>query len=310
VTQLQSVLHEDLPHPPRAWGRSLRRASPYLPMVPGMLFLVGVSLYPTIYSLIISLYRWNLTDSGGGEFSGLHNYAVLLSDDSFWNSVFVTGKFVAISVSAEFVLGMGMALLFFRRFPGDRFIRAMLILPMVVAPIVVALMSRYMLNVQFGVVNYLLDLLGIGRIDFLGNPNTALATLIGIDIWQWTPFMFLILLAALQGIPEDLIEAARIDGAGAIRIFKDHILILLRYPIAVALALRLIDSFRVYDIIYMTTHGGPVDATQTLSWEVYDAGFKSFDMGYAAAYSWLMLVIVVVTVTVVLRLTLGRSGLP
>jgi multiple sugar transport system permease protein len=117
------------------------------------------------------------------------------------------------------------------------------------------------------------------------------------------------MLAALQGIPEDILEAARVDGAKPTRIFFDHMLPLLRYPIAVALALRLIDAFRVYDVIFMTTRGGPVDATQTLSWQIYDAGFRTFDLGYAAAFSWLMLVLVVILVTVFLRAMLRKEDL-
>ena len=113
--------------------------------------------------------------------------------------------------------------------------------------------------------------------------------------------MLLIMLAALQGVPEDVIEAAKIDGARSMRIFFDHMLPLMRYPIAVALVLRLLDAFRVYDIIFMTTRGGPIDVTQTLSWQIYDSGFKSFDIGYAAAYSWLMLILVVIVATAVLK---------
>ena len=276
-------------------------------MAPGMLFLLLMSVYPTVYSLFVSLFRWNLADASRPAFGGFHNYILLLTDSSFWNSVLVTFTFVVRSRSLELVLGLGIALLFFHRFPGDRFLRAVLILPMVVAPVVVGLLSRYMLNVQFGVINFITESMGLGRIDFLGEPNWALGTLIAIDIWQWTPFMFLIMLAALQGVPEDIIEAAKVDGARSIRIFFDHILYLIRYPIAVAVALRMIDAFRVYDIIFMTTRGGPIDATQTLSWQIYDAGFKSLDIGYAAAYSWLMLIIVVVTVTVTLRFLLSEG---
>ena len=292
-------------HPrPSGWAAARRKFGPLLPMAPGMLFLFVMSIYPTFYSLFISLFRWNLADPSRARFGGLHNYILLLTDATFWNAVLVTFIFVGAAVSMELVLGLGIALLFFHRFPGDRFLRAVLILPMVVAPVVVGLLSRYMLNVQFGVVNFLTENLGLGRIDFLGEPAWALGTLIVIDIWQWTPFMFLIMLAALQGVPEDIIEAAKVDGARSGRIFFDHILPLIRYPVAVAVALRMIDAFRVYDIIYMTTRGGPIDVTQTLSWQIYDAGFKSLDIGYAAAYSWLMLIIVVVAVTLTLKFLL------
>ena len=292
-------------HPrPSGWAAARRKFGPLFPMAPGMLFLFVMSIYPTFYSLFISLFRWNLADPSRARFGGLHNYVLLLTDMTFWNAVLVTFIFVGAAVSMELVLGLGIALLFFHRFPGDRFLRAVLILPMVVAPVVVGLLSRYMLNVQFGVVNFLTENLGLGRIDFLGEPAWALGTLIVIDIWQWTPFMFLIMLAALQGVPEDIIEAAKVDGARSGRIFFDHILPLIRYPVAVAVALRMIDAFRVYDIIYMTTRGGPIDVTQTLSWQIYDAGFKSLDIGYAAAYSWLMLIIVVVAVTLTLKFLL------
>jgi multiple sugar transport system permease protein len=278
-------------------------------MAPGLLFLAVFAIYPSIYSLVISFFRWNLNDPLGKRFGEFHNYEILLKDPAFWHSVGVTLRYVAAVTILELGIGLGLALLFFRAFPGDKFLRALLILPMVVAPVVVGLLWRYMLNVQFGIVNYIVDLLGFGRVDFLGDPGWALPTLVLVDVWQWTPFIFLILLAALQGIPEDILEAARVDGAKPVRIFFEHMLPLLRYPIAVAVALRMIDAFRVYDFIFMTTRGGPIDKTSTLSWQIYDAGFKSFDIGYASAFSWLMLILVVVVTTVFLRLMLRKEDL-
>jgi multiple sugar transport system permease protein len=292
-------------------GRTGRRRRWMLlaPMVPGLLFLVVFAIYPTFYSLVISFFRWNLNDPLGKHYGGLHNFRILLKDPAFWHSVSVTVRYVAASVILELGLGLGLALLFFRSFPGDKFLRALLILPMVVAPVVVGLLWRYMLNVQFGVVNYLISQLGFSRVDFLGSPSWALPTLIMVDLWQWTPFIFLIMLAALQGIPEDVLEAARVDGAKPGRIFFEHMLPFLRYAIAVAVALRLIDAFRVYDFIFMTTRGGPIDKTETLSWQIYNAGFASFDIGYAAAFSWLMLILVVAVITIFLRLMLRKEDL-
>jgi multiple sugar transport system permease protein len=125
--------------------------------------------------------------------------------------------------------------------------------------------------------------------------------LILIDVWQWTPFLFLILLAAMQGVPEDVIEAAKIDGASWPRIVWHMFLPLLQYPILVGLALRVIDAFRVYDLVYMTTRGGPIDATSTMSWQIYDVGFRTFNLSYAAAFSWLLLILVMVTVSFMMR---------
>ena len=294
---------DTLPQP----RRKNRRYGWMLPMIPGMAFLIAISIYPTIYSLNASFYRWNLAATARRSLVGLRNYELLLSDPSFWHSVGVTLEYVFIAVALELAIGLGVALLFFRRFPGDHFLRALLILPMVVAPVVVGLLWRYMLNVHFGVVNYLVELAGFEHVDFLGNTDLALPTLILIDGWQWTPFTFLIMLPTLQGVPEDIIEAARIDGARSLRSFFDHILPMIRYTIAVALVLRLLDAFRVYDIIFMTTRGGPIDVTQTLSWQIYDVGFKSFDIGYAAAYSWLMLILVVIVATAVLKIMFRKT---
>lgn len=290
-----------------ATSRVIRRYGWVAPMIPGMVFLIVISIYPTLYSLNASIYRWNLAASARRSLTGFRNYELLLTDPSFWHSVVVTLAYVAFAVALELALGLALALLFFRRFPGDHFLRALLILPMVVAPVVVGLLWRYMLNPQFGIVNYVMTLFGMPRVDFLGDPALALPTLIVIDVWQWTPFTFLILLAALQGVPEEVIEAARIDGARSKRILFDHILPMIRYPIAVALVLRLLDAFRVYDIVYMTTRGGPIDATETMSWQIYDLGFKSFDIGYAAAYSWLMLILVVAVSTVALKILFRRT---
>lgn len=293
----------------RRMRRAGRRAGELLPMVPGIAFLIALSLYPLIYSAVVSFRRWNLLEFTDRPWVGFTNFSRILHSPDFWHSLKVTLAFVAITVTIELVLGLALALLFFRRFPGDRFLRALLILPMVIAPIVVALLWRFMLNAQYGVINYLLGLVGIGTRDYFSDPSLALPALILVDVWQWTPFVFLILLAGLQGIPNDLLEAARVDGARGIRLLFDQIIPLLRYPIGVAVLLRVIDSFRVYDIVVMTTRGGPIDATDTMSWHIYNVGFRSFDISYAAAYSWLMLIIVVVICTVLMRLVFRREQL-
>jgi multiple sugar transport system permease protein len=213
----------------------------------------------------------------------------------------VTLVFVLVSVALEFILAFGLGLVFFRGLPGDRVMRALILMPMLVAPVVVGLLARFSLEPTFGIVNQLLRDLGLGTHDFLGDPSLALPTLILIDVWQWTPFLFLILLAAMQGVPEEVIEAAKIDGASWPRIVWHMFLPLLQYPILVGLALRVIDAFRVYDLVYMTTRGGPIDATSTMSWQIYDVGFRTFNLSYAAAFSWLLLILVMVTVSFMMR---------
>jgi multiple sugar transport system permease protein len=262
-----------------------------------------------VYAGVVAFRRWNLLEFTGRPWVGFRNFDRILHSPDFWHSLAVTGKFVAGAVVIELVLGLALALLFFRRFPGDRFLRALLILPMVIAPIVVALLWRFMLNAEYGIINYLGSFVGLPQKDYFSDPGWALPSLVLIDVWQWTPFVFLILLAGLQGIPNDILEAARVDGARGIGLLFHHIIPLLRYPIGVALLLRVIDSFRVYDIIVMTTRGGPIDATDSMSWHIYNVGFRSFDISYAAAYSWLMLIIVVVVCTVLMRLVFRREQL-
>jgi multiple sugar transport system permease protein len=270
-------------------------------MWPGLLVLAVFALYPAIYSAVISLFEWNLQAPDERAFVGLQNYQNLLTDSTFWHAVRVTLVFVAFSVALEFILAFGLGLVFFRGLPGDRVMRALILMPMLVAPVVVGLLARFSLEPTFGIVNQLLRDLGLGTHDFLGDPSLALPTLILIDVWQWTPFLFLILLAAMQGVPEEVIEAAKIDGASWPRIVWHMFLPLLQYPILVGLALRVIDAFRVYDLVYMTTRGGPIDATSTMSWQIYDVGFRSFNLSYAAAFSWLLLILVMVTVSFMMR---------
>ena len=286
------------PGPPKRRRRQLLQ---YSSMWPGLLVLAVFALYPAIYSAVISLFEWNLQAPDERAFVGLQNYQDLLTDSTFWHAVRVTLVFVVASVALEFILAFGLGLVFFRGLPGDRVMRALILMPMLVAPVVVGLLARFSLEPTFGIVNQLLRDLGLGTHDFLGDPSLALPTLILIDVWQWTPFLFLILLAAMQGVPEEVIEAAKIDGASWPRIVWHMFLPLLQYPILVGLALRVIDAFRVYDLVYMTTRGGPIDATSTMSWQIYDVGFRSFNLSYAAAFSWLLLILVMATVSLMMR---------
>jgi len=288
-------------------GRRPKKLGRYLAMSPGLLFLAAISLYPTLYSLVVSFTRWNLSSGEAARFVGVDNFVGLLTDGLFWNSVRVTLVFVFFSVLIELVLTFGLALLFFRGFPGDKLLRALIMMPMLCAPVVVGLLARFSLEPTYGIVNQLMRSIGLPTTEFLGNVDLALPTLIAIDVWQWSPFLFLILLAAMQGLPEEVIEASKIDGASWPRIIWHQFLPLLRYPILVGVLLRLIDSFRVYDIVYMTTRGGPVDATSTMSWQIYNVGFRAFNISYAAAFSWLLLLLVLLAVNSLIRRMVARS---
>lgn len=284
----------------RAWG-------PYLVMLPTLLFLLIVSILPLLYSLVVSFLRYNLMDPEPPTFAGLRNFRLLLTSDKFWNSLSATLQFVVIAVSLEFLLGLGLALVLSRDVKGVRFFRSFLVVPLALAPIVVGLLWRFMLGTEYGLINNLMTIVGLPRTDFLSNTTWALVVIAIVDVWQWTPFMFLILLAAVQALPVEPFEAAAIDGASRWQMFRQITLPLLRYPILVALLLRTIDAFRVYDLIFMMTRGGPINVTDTLSWHIYNVGFRNFNMSYASALSWIMLIIVTVVTSVFMRLLVERD---
>jgi multiple sugar transport system permease protein len=289
--------------PPSRW----RNVAPYLVMLPALLFLVAVSIVPLLFSLVVSFLRFNLMNLDRTGFIGLRNFQLILTSPEFWNSFRVTVQFVVIAVGLELVLGLGLAIILSRDVPGIGVFRSFLLMPLALAPVVVGLLWRFMLNTETGVLNWFISLFGLPRTDFLSNTTLAMPVIALVDVWQWTPFMFLIMLAAIQALPHEPFEAAAIDGASTWQSIVHIALPMLRYPILVALLLRTIDAFRIYDLIFMMTRGGPVDATDTLSWSVYNVGFRNFNMGYAAALSWLILIIVTIIVTVFLRLLAGQD---
>jgi multiple sugar transport system permease protein len=277
-------------------------------MLPALLFLLAVSIAPLIYTVVVSLLRYNLMNPDRRGYIGLRNFRLILESPDFWNAFWVTLKFVAIAVSVELVLGLALALVLSRDVPGIAIFRSMILVPLALAPVVVGLLWRFLINTEYGVLTYALSLFGVSRTDVLSDTSLALPVIALVDVWQWTPFMFLILLAAIQALPHEPFEAAAIDGASTWETIRHITLPMLRYPILVAVLLRTIDAFRVYDLIFMMTRGGPVNATDTMSWSIYNMGFRNFNMGYSAALALILLVIVSVIVTVFVRLLVGRGG--
>lgn len=284
-----------------------RRLAPYLVMSPALLFLLAISIVPLLFSLVVSLLRFNLMNLDRTGFVGLRNFQLILTSPDFWNSLRVTLQFVIIAVGCELALGLTLAILLSRNVPGIALFRSFILVPLALAPVVVGLLWRFMLNTESGVLNWFVSSLGFPRTDFLSSTALAMPVVALVDVWQWTPFMFLILLAAIQALPQEPFEAAAIDGATTWQSIVDIALPMLRYPILVAVLLRTIDAFRVYDLIFMMTRGGPINATDTLSWSVYNVGFRNFNMGYAAALSWIILIIVTVIVTIFIRIIAGRG---
>lgn len=283
-------------------GRRRRRLYPYLLLAPVILVLLAVNIYPLISSLGLSLTDYNLANAGvPARFVGLGNFQQALGDAEFLKSLLTTGEFVGVSITVEFVLGFGLALLLSRPVRGQGFFRTALVVPMIISPLIVGLLWRFMYNYDVGLINTVLAATHLPRLNLLGNPGTALLAVIITDVWQWTPLVFLLLFSGLQGLPEEPFEAARIDGASAVQTLRYLTVPLLRPIIAIALILRGMDALREYDKIYAMTGGGPGSATETISYYIYRQGFVNLNLGYAAALSYILLAIVIVLVTALVR---------
>jgi multiple sugar transport system permease protein len=263
-------------------------------IAPTIIVLLVFLVYPMVNSLIYSFQSYNLLRPDAGRpFVGFENYAELFSNERFWNSLWVTLLFTAISVLFEFVLGMSIALILNRELVGRRLIRTVIIIPFFATPVVVALAWKLMLNAEFGMINYFLSLLGIGPQNWLG-PGLAFPSVVAVEIWQHTSFVVLILLAGLQALPTEPFEAAIIDGASSWQLFTNITLPLLKPVILVALVFRTMFTLRVFDVIWVLTGGGPADQTMTFSISIYLAGFRQFDIGVGAALSWILLIITMI----------------
>lgn len=280
-------------------SRILNRATPYLFLAPAGIVLIFALLYPIGYLSFASFFDWRMgTPFANAEFAGLGNYLWVLKDPNFHESFLVTMTFASAVVFLEMLLGLGLALMLERPIKGMSVFRTIFILPMMIAPIVVGLVWRYMYNPQFGIINKTLKSWGFNSIPWLSSPEWALPSVIIADIWQWTPFIFILSLAALQSLPKSALEASRIDGAtGWQQII--YIKIPLMMPVLVVAALlRLIDAFKVLEVIYIMTNGGPGLSTEILSLQIYKTAFISWELGRAAALSNILLAIVmVITIT-------------
>jgi multiple sugar transport system permease protein len=284
-------------------GRELRArlaGSPYLLLAPAGLLLALVAAYPLFYGIRSSFERYRYGRDVGG--AGLGNYDAILHDPVFWRALATTAKYVALSVSIETVLGLGLALLVAREIRFSGLIRVGLILPMTIAPVVVGVIWRLMYASDIGIVNPLFSSVGLQAPNVLANEGSAFIGVVVVDVWEWTPLLFLIILAGLQSLPQEPLEAARVDGAGKVRAFFDHTLPLLRPVLMVAVILRLIDSIGTFDQIYVLTKGGPGTATQLISTYAYNTAFQFTQFGQAMAMVVALLVLLLLLMIVAIRL--------
>jgi len=284
----------------------LGRLYPYLLVAPTVLFLLAVFLYPVLYSLYLSSRQMQLFEFGtGGRFAGLANYLAAAGDPLVWNAVTRTGGFVVGAVALELALGLTIALFLNQRLPGRRFLRAIALFPLMLTPVVLGITFRILFNYSYGFINYALDRVGIEPVVWLASTPWAMIAVIITDVWNQTPFVTLLLLAGLQSIPEEYYEAARVDGAGAVLRFLHVTLPLLAPVVFVAVFWRFVATFRVFDIVFVMTGGGPAESTETLSILVNKLAFSYGQLGYSATVAVGM---VLFTATVAVAYYRAASG--
>jgi multiple sugar transport system permease protein len=275
------------------WGR-LNALVPfeYVAVLPALIATLAVIVLPLLFSLIVSFYRYLLTDPRNIYFNGLANYVQAFNDPSFFHSIWTTLIFAVGTVAVQFLLGMVFALVVHNLTFGQGLVRTAMLVPMFMTPAVVAFMWRFILHPDLGIMNVVTAALGFGRPVWLGDPKLALWSVMAVDIWRSTPFMFLIFLAGMQTLPAELYEAAAVDGASPFRRFTSVTLPLLRPLILVALIIRGMDALREFDILFIMTGGGPGNLTETIALATYRYSFKAYNMGLGSAVSYIIFIVV------------------
>lgn len=270
------------------------------PLLPALVFAVVLTQIPFLLTLYYSTQRRNLLRPGSSEFVGLENYGKVFGDELFRNAAFNTVKLTVSAVVLSMLLGIGFAVLLDKKFPGRGIVRTLLITPFLVMPAAAALLWKTsMYNPVFGLVNWLLSPFGVDQIDWVS--RYPMPSIVVVLVWQWTPFMMLIVLAGLQSQSPELLEAAKIDGASGWNTFRRITLPHLRQFIELGILLGSIFIVQTFDAIFMITQGGPGQATTNLPYFIYQEAFRAFDVGQAAAAGVIVVVATIVVATFALR---------
>ena len=281
-------------------------------LTPSLVLLLLILVGPFFYMVGASFTDLSFSIPGrDGNFVGFDNYRRLVRDDPvFWSSFLLTLRFVVWAVVVEFVLGFALALLLYHHVRRRRFLLTGLLVPMMLAPVAVGLIWKLLLQGDFGMLTYYLRAIGVidVRTALLSSPDLVLATIVAIDVWQWTPFVTLVMLAGLLSLPREPFEAAVMDGARPYQVFRDVTLPLLRPIIALVLLLRGIDAFKEFDKVFILTGGGPGSATELLSIYTYRVNFKNWDLGYGAVCAFMVYLVVLILCSVFYKAAFWGQG--
>ncbi len=269
---------------------------------PAVLIVLLVTLFPLVYSLTISFQSMRLVPPTPPRFVGFGNYADLLSKLRFWQVLGNTSLIVVVSVTLQYVIGFGLALALHANIPGERLFRVSFLMPMLMAPVAVALIWRMLFHSTLGPVNDAFTFLGFPNLPFLTDTALAKLAIIIVEVWQWTPFVMLLMLAGLQSLPASIYEAARLDDATSWQQFWGITFPLLLPISAAVVFIRLIEGFKLIDTVFVLTGGGPGISTETLTLYAYQEGLKKFNLGYTSALSFPFLIVILVFGTVYLAI--------
>jgi len=290
---------------PRVETARRPRLAPLLMALPAVVTLAAITLFPLLYTLRLTVVSWELTTGFPPQFIGVQNFVrVLTLDPRFWNAMMNTGVLVLVGVGLQALIGTGLALELNRLTRSRVWVLSLLLTPVMIAPVIAGFQFRMILNDQYGPLNYLFDAATHGHFHgfaWLADPHAALWAVMATDVWQWTPFMTLITLAGLQSMSGELLEAAEVDGATGPQILWRVTLPLLLPVIIIGILVRFMDTFKLFDIVYQLTGGGPGSVTETIAYYTYLQGFKFFSLGYTAAMSVIQLIVITIVAQVFLR---------
>ena len=270
-------------------------------LFPGLFVLIGILIFPIGFMIRLSLSSWD-TFYPGLDFIGIDNYIRLFADDSrFWESFFRLSFLSITTVFLQYIIGFSLALMVWRDIIFKRFFRVLFLIPMMTTPVIMTVIWRTFFHESLGPVNDVLSIFGIAP-PWLTNEHLAKVTIIIVEVWQWTPFMFLLLLAGLLSLPKEPFLAASVDGAGPIRKFI-YVTFPLMAPISIgAIIIRLIEASKIMDTVYVLTSGGPGTSTETSSYYIFVKGLREFQFGYSAALSFTYLIIMIISLTIISKL--------
>ncbi len=276
-------------------------------IAPAALILLTLAVYPIVDVVFLSFHKVDVYAGFKLIYNGLSNYARLIADNLFRTAFINTLQFVVGATVLEVLLGLLLAVAFSIEFRGREKIVPLIVMPMMLPTIVISSFWRIMYHTEFGIINAMLKLIGLPPVNWLGDVRTAMLSIIIVDVWQYTPFAFLVIYAGIQSIPPSIINAALVDGATLPQITRYIVLPLVKRHILVVAMLRIIDTFRIFDKVFALTGGGPGNATEVLSFIIYKNAFRYYDFGYAAAQAVIMLAVVLTIIITYIKIT-RRGG--